>query len=270
MRFTRSLLVGAAVLTVSFPGAALAATDSYAHPSRTTTPTGNDISWPQCGTSLPGGQAFGIVGVNDGLANNTNPCFATELAWALRSTGGTGQAKAAVYVNTANPGDLGVTDWPGNNVDPLTGGTDADPYGSCAGGDDKACAYQYGHNMAELDAQTRLAGASPAAFKWWLDVETGNSWEPTTANNAADLSGMVDYFQSLGSQVGLYSTSYQWGQIAGTVATTSSLRGLDSWIPGATGLRSAQANCSLVALTGGKTVLTQYVSRGIDYDYSCV
>src|SRR5215207_10878571 len=65
---------------------------------------GNDISWPQCKKPFPKGQAFGIVGVNNGLANNTNPCLAAELSWANQSKGGTGQPLAALYVNTANPG----------------------------------------------------------------------------------------------------------------------------------------------------------------------
>lgn len=230
----------------------------------TTVQTGNDISWPQCGKTLPKGQLFGIVGVNAGLANATNSCFATELAWANNSAGGTKQDKAALYVNTANPGNT-VTDWP-------TIGT-LNQYGTCSGGDDQACAYQYGWNMAELDAQTRIGTNSPSNFKWWLDVETNNSWETGQtgiANNVADLEGMVNYFTSTGGRVGLYSTSYQWGQIAGTVSPSSSLYGLDSWLAGASSLSGAKANCSLPGLTGGKTTVTQYVSRRVDYDYSCV
>ncbi len=51
-------------------------------------PAGNDVSYPQCGITMPTGQAFGIVAVNDGLANTTNPCLAAEIAWAQTSTGG--------------------------------------------------------------------------------------------------------------------------------------------------------------------------------------
>ena len=39
---------------------------------------GNDISYPQCGKALPSGQAFGIVAVNEGLPNNTNPAWRTK------------------------------------------------------------------------------------------------------------------------------------------------------------------------------------------------
>lgn len=150
------------------------------------TSTGNDVSYPQCGATLPSGQAFGIVGVNDGLANTTNPCLAAEMSWAAGSTGTTSQPKVALYVNTANPGNLGVADWPANDVDPVTGQPDPDPYGTCSGGDDQACAWQYGWNMADLDAQRRGV-ANPDTYRWWLDVETANSWESNTENNDADL-----------------------------------------------------------------------------------
>src|SRR5262249_44599895 len=107
--------------------------------------TGNDVSWPQCGKPLPRGQLFGIVGVNNGLANNTNPCFAAQLAWANTSTGLTVQPKAALYVNTANPGLAGSW-WPASNV--YGGETIFNPYGSCDGKDTAACAYMYGYAKA--------------------------------------------------------------------------------------------------------------------------
>lgn len=226
--------------------------------------TGNDISWPQCGKRLPGGQAFGIVGVNGGLANTTNSCLATELAWAGSSTGGTNQPKVSLYVNTANPGDVisQVNDWP------TSGST---PYGPCSGGNDQACAYQYGWNMASDDAQIRGV-SNPGSYKWWLDVETNNTWSASNTNNVADLEGMVDYFHSLGASAGLYSTSTQWNQIVGSaVSSTSSLNDLDSWLAGASSLSGAQANCKQPPLTsGGQVSVTQYVSKRTDYDFSCI
>ena len=50
---------------------------------------GNDISHPQCNTTYPSGQAFGIVGLDGGKPTDDNPCFASELAWAQGSAGGT-------------------------------------------------------------------------------------------------------------------------------------------------------------------------------------
>lgn len=267
IRLVRLAATLSSLIVLATPASALAARPSHGGGgggggSSTAVVTGNDISWPQCNKSLPKGQLFGIVGVNGGLANTTNPCFATELAWAQSSAGGTSQDKAALYVNTANPGNLGVADWP-------TSGSST-KYGPCTGGDDQACAYQYGWSMAYADAQQRIGANDPTSFKWWLDVETDNSWETNNlANNVADLEGMVDYFQSIGARTGLYSTSYQWQQIAGNVPATSSLSGLDSWLAGASNLSSAKTNCTLPGLTGGQTTLTQYVAKRTDYDYSC-
>ena len=159
-----------------------------AYAAGTSTPIGNDISYPQCSETLPSQQAFAIVGVNDGLANTTNPCLATEITWAQNSSGAAGQPKVSLYVNTANPGKLGVADWPKNNHDPVTGVHVADPYGTCAGKDNAACAWQYGWNIADLDARTRGV-SNPGRYRWWLDVETISSWEPKIQNNRADLEG---------------------------------------------------------------------------------
>jgi len=257
-------VAGLALLVAAF---GLNTTGTFAR-TITVTLSGNDVSYPQCGKSLPTNQAFGIFGVNDGLANTTNPCLATEITWAQSSTGTTSQPKAALYVNTANPGNLGVADWPMSNVDPVTGLIDADPYGACTGGDTAACAWQYGWNMADLDAQERGV-TGPAAYRWWLDVETGNSWESNTVNNRADLEGMVAYFQGLGATVGVYSTSYEWSKIAGTVTSTSSLYSLADWIPGARSLSGAKTNCGLRPLTGGGLVTVTQWTAAIDGDYAC-
>ncbi|MDP5228589.1 MULTISPECIES: hypothetical protein [Arthrobacter] len=229
---------------------------------------GNDVSWPQCGKTLPGGQAFAVVGVNGGLANNTNQCLAVELNWAAGSVGGTGQPLVSLYVNTANPGTAGSW-WPQSNS--YGGAVVANPYGTCvAGSTGAACSYMYGYAKAYDDANSRGV-TGPGAYLWWLDVETGNSWSSDTAANRADLEGMAAYFTGIGARVGVYSTTYQWGRIAGTVASSSSLYGLPSWIPGARNLSGARSACSGTPLTsGGKVVMTQYVSGGLDYDFSCV
>ncbi|MDB5168960.1 MAG: hypothetical protein JWO41_316 [Candidatus Saccharibacteria bacterium] len=260
----RSFLLLLTLITVGLSGAS----PVYAARPVASTPVllGNDISYPQCRKSLPKGQAFGIVGVNNGLANTTNPCFATELSWAQASSGKTGQDKAALYVNTANPGLTGSW-WPTSNY--YGGTTVTSPYGTCDGSDNAACAYMYGYAKAYDDANVRGV-SNPAAYKWWLDVETTNSWEANKAANTADLEGMTAYFQSIGARVGIYSTSYQWGQIVGPTTSTSNLNGLQSWLAGASS-SSAKSYCSLAPLTSGGTVsLTQYVSGGLDYDYSCI
>lgn len=274
LAFNTSLAIFGSLIMIISPTTALAAKPSHGgggSGGSTSAPTGNDISWPQCSKRLPQGQLFGIVGVNDGLANTTNPCFGVELSWANNSLGGTNQPKAALYVNTANPGDVTptVADWPKSNTDVVTGATDTDPYGGCTGANSAACAWQYGYNMANLDVNER--GVPSGAYTWYLDVETDNSWSSSTADNAADLEGMTAYFESAGGTVGLYSTSYQWGQVVGTPSTTSNLNSLISWLPGASSSTAAKNNCSLPSLTnGGKVTVTQYVAKQTDYDVSCI
>ncbi len=249
-------------------------------PVRADPRVGNDISWPQCGKTLPTNQAFGIVGVNGGLATTTNECLATQLTWAYESSGTSTQPVAQLYVNTANPGGLNTPSWPKNNVDPA-GTLTSNPYDICDGSDSLACAWQYGWNRALEDVRDRFAPAArtaavnvdPAAYVWWLDVETENTWKTGIEgqkSNRADMEGMLAYFKSVNANVGLYSTTYQWGQIAGTVPTASSLNGLASWHAGARNLSDAKSKCTLRPLTaGGKTVLVQYVANGFDYNYSC-
>jgi len=237
--------------------------------STSRTPGGNDVSYPQCRKMPPSQHAFGIVGVNDGRADTTNPCLAAEIAWARNSSGATRQPKVSFYVNTGDPGNLKVTDWPANNYDPISGRGVADPYGACAGRDDRACAWQFGRNMAELDARTR--GISrPGRYRWWLDVETITSWESSTRNNRADLEGMVAYFHRIGITVGIYSTAFQLHKIVKIVPSTSLLYRLPDWIPGARTLAQAAANCRLAPLTGrGIVTLTQWAMSKIDHDFSC-
>jgi hypothetical protein len=229
---------------------------------------GNDVSWPQCNTSLPEDPAFAIVGVNNGLANTTNPCLAQQLDWADDALGGTGQPLVALYVNTANPGHAGSW-WPSSNEYPAGVSVD-NPHGTCSHGEDKACAYMYGWAKAYDDAFIRGI-QEPDDYLWWLDVETGNSWSRDKEANRAVLEGMTDFFHSIEADVGIYSASFQWWQIVGTVSEGSSLYDLPSWLAGASTENGAKSNCSLPPLTGGgKVTLTQFVAKGFDYDYSCI
>lgn len=247
-------------------------------------PLGIDVSWPQCSKRLPAGQAFAIVGVNGGLATTTNPCLKDQLVWGSKSVGGTTQEKLQLYVNTANPGGLNTESWPKSNVD-TAGKLTTNPYGICDGSDTLACAWQYGWNRAEEDVRLRFSPAAilakvpsePSAYKWWLDVETENTWKLSGStfdhkSNVAVLEGMAAYFGSIGARVALYSTGSQWSQITGNAITaTSNLIGLDNWRPGGANLSTAKQACSAAPLTAnGKVVLTQFISKGLDYNYSCV
>jgi hypothetical protein len=71
--------------------------------------------------------------------------------------------------------------------------------------------------------------------------------------------------------VGIYSTSYQWGQITDSSALGySDLVGLPDWIPGARTLSGAQANCSLSGFTTtAKPTITQWFGKPYDGDVAC-
>ncbi len=276
------LTIFACSLISFLPGIAEAA-----RPTQTpSTPSslGVDVSWPQCGKTLPKDFAFGIVGVNGGLATTTNPCLKDQLIWAKTANGSTAQEKVQLYVNTANPGGLGTDSWPRNNIDP-SGATINNPYGECVGADNLACAWQYGWNRAQQDVIERFMPAAaqanlptePSSYIWWLDVETENTWklggtEFDHQSNVADIEGMTSYLASRGARVGLYSTTAQWGQIAGNaVSATSNLNGLPSWRPGGASQKTAQDACKAPGLTsGGRTILTQFVSKSLDYNVSCI
>lgn len=247
------------------------------------TPLGIDVSWPQCGKRLPDDKAFAIIGVNGGLANTTNKCLADQLVWGNQSKGGTSQELLQLYVNTANPGGLNTESWPKNNTD-SAGNISSNP-GVCDGIDSLACAWQYGWNRAEEDVRIRFAPAvsttsvdpNPAKYIWWLDVETENTWKLGGTqfdheSNVAVLEGMTAYFESIGIRVGLYSTGPQWAKIVGNaVSGSSNLNGLDNWRPGGASLSTSKQACGATPLTtGGRIVMTQFVSKNLDYNYSCI
>ena len=245
-----------------------------------TTTLGVDVSWPQCGKRLPSGQAFAIVGVNGGLANEPNPCFESQLAWAKSSTTGvTAQPRVQLYVNTANPyGHPDMTSvWPTSNEYP-EGVVVTNPYGDCAAepAASHACAYMYGYQKAYDDANVWNGGFHNAGYDWWLDVETDGTWSSDKAANIAVLEGMMDYFRTIvkpdgsAAKVGIYSTPYMWETIIGPDA--GRLEPLPTWLPGASSATNAAARCSQFAggLTGSSTVvITQFVWKNLDYNHSC-
>ena len=258
------------------------------------TTTGIDVSYPQCGDTLPTDEAFAVVGVNGGLANTYNPCLKQQFAYAIALPGGTNQPVAQTYLNTADPGN-GVADWPSPGH-PGAYGSSSTPAGACeydsgtsgAGANTPGCAYVYGYDMVagivapdqtvEGDAAyfERMTGQQLGNRPVWLDVETANSWQSGSdgrAMNIAALQGMVDAIRATGSStVGIYSTAYQWDQITGTPGETAAgnLAGLPVWVAGARRESSARANCSQSAFTGGTVELAQWFGHPYDENVSCV
>ena len=238
-------------------GAALAAPEpakAGARPQANS--TGYDISYPQCSAAFPKSPAFGIVGVNRGLAYSANPCLSNEYAWAQTSNSST-QPHVSFYLNTGNPGPVASSHWP-------PAGTQTPQ--ACDGSWSQSCAYDYGWSAAQDSFNTAAKASSSTAASaapWWLDVETANSWSSTDlATNRSDLQGAVAALRAAGvTTIGVYSTSAMWGQITGATS-------LANWVPGARTLKDAPAYCSRT-FTGGPVKFAQYPANGFDADYAC-
>jgi hypothetical protein len=272
-----------ALLAVSLLSAAPANAATQSLPANgvaTDLPYGVDVSWPQCETLLPLGQDFSIIGINNGKANDTNPCLQQQLAWASLSLGRASQPNVALYVNTGNPGfkNSGKTSkWPtansymGNLVTIPTRYSN----GVCSGKenyDNLACAYMYGWERAYDDANSRGI-TNPSSYTWWLDVETINSWRyDNTESNVAVLEGMNDYFsKTLGAKTGLYTLTDMWTKITGDLPASSDLQSLNVWYPigSATRTDAIQAVLNMPSPTlYGNIVMVQYIEDGLDYNYA--
>jgi hypothetical protein len=248
-RFTLGVAVSLAL------GAALlfTASGSSAGTFYETGTLGYDVSYPQCNSRLPSGADFAIVGVTNGLPWSANPCLKTQFSWAESLPN-----PAAFYTNTANPGPISPY-W--NRPGPRTC---ANPKSKT----DTGCSYNYGWNAAEQAygvAVTATSASDARSHFWWLDVETMNSWNGSSAANAATVRGYYDYLVSRGVPgVGVYSTFYQWNEITGGLK----LPAAPSWVATVVSAKSAPKYCK-TGFTGGPVWLVQYPSKGFDANYVC-
>lgn len=239
---------------------------------------GWDLSWPQCPGGFPRGGALGIVGVTNGRPWGANPCLALQYSWAAGLPGTPG-----FYMNTANPAPHSSFYWPSSgSSDPAL----CDDATSVA---DPGCVYDYGWHAARDALSSAISAGVPidaaTGSPWWLDVETGNTWNGTGSANAADLQGSIDYLTSQGVPVvGLYSTSSQWNSITGgyTTATAPSyasawepeftssygIASSPDWVAGAGSAHQAARYCAR-SFTGVAVQLAQYPSQGFDADLFC-
>jgi hypothetical protein len=232
--------------------------------ARLTNPIAHDVSYPQCRVRLPTGGSTGIVGVTAGRPFSTNACLKAEYGWASSRP-----QPPQLYMNTSNPGNAAsywtVRAGPGPR--------------SCTAADldDPAnlnCAYNFGWNSAR-DAVARALGSigkAAVTHAWWLDAETANSWNGTTAANAQDLQGSIDYLRSARvPATGFYSTSLQWSTITGGYQSPAgSNPPPGNWIASASSAAEARSWCSPDrAFSDGAVYLVQYLVGNFDGDYLC-
>ncbi|HEY2834019.1 MAG TPA: hypothetical protein VGJ14_16445 [Sporichthyaceae bacterium] len=272
----RRVLVGVASVALSTPTVGvILASAAPAAAAVAVAPAGSvgyDVSHPQCGRALPSAGAFGIVGVNGGLAFAPNKCLAQQYAAMSDHVYATG-----LYINTGNPGAAGAHR-------PTEGARSPALCMHNSGGTDIGCAYDYGW-MAAADsiATAQAAGVPISGRTWWLDVERENSWSDDPVANAADLQGAVDSLRSHGvDEVGIYSTATSWKEITANYATTTAaayklawqplfspkfpLESLPLWVPA--GSKSPQTACAS-SFTGAPVRLAQYIENGLDTDLVC-
>ena len=239
------------VVTVSVALCALAASGvASASGPYTTGQAGADISWPQCNFAPPQ-TPFGIVGVTNGKVFTANPCLRTEASAYGKNV--------SFYVNTGfnDRSPHTFPSWPRK----------------CAHGDALCLAYNYGYNggVAAVDVADKLKVTSD---KWWLDVETLNTWNRNVDLNRASIRGTFDALIKRGVKtVGVYSTMYQWGVITGGWQN-----GWANWVAtGAGDVETAKGYCKGNRFTGGPTWIVQYIRRvpdiprspDLDMNYAC-
>ncbi len=204
--------------------------------------TGVDVSWPQCDSQrLPEHiRQFAVIGVTGGRITSRNDCLAGQFEWAKQAP-----VAPQVYINTNSP-------------------PPSYQHFMCETGDALCNSFRWGyHNTVDVVAYAKAKQAD--ALVWWLDVETGNYWTENKAANAEVIRGVIAYLQETGHVVGIYSTPYLWGLIAGDYAP-----GLPNWTAGAANQTTAPRRCSPeYAFGGGKVAMVQFVSEEFDTNYVC-
>ena len=91
---SRFVVAGASAAVLCAVSAAPAWAAKPAGGATASSTSGIDVASPQCGASLPAGQAFAIVGVNGGLANDYNGCLRNQWNYATTLVPTTAQPAA--------------------------------------------------------------------------------------------------------------------------------------------------------------------------------
>jgi hypothetical protein len=209
---------------------------------------------------------FGIVGVTRGKAFLHNPRFASEVSWTK-----VGSAPTTVYMNLNAPYGSTVAGHISTPKScPSRTTSNAEPI-ECEG-------YNYGYNAAQ-DAFSYAKKVEWLYPLWWLDIEEANSWSATTTVNAATIQGAIDYLNTQGVRVGIYSMPFMWRKIAGKdFIPTQTMGGqavsIPVWLPIGIKNQVGAINACVTAksfILGSPIWLIQYVlnSKAIDQNLAC-
>ncbi len=146
--------------------------------------------------------------------------------------------------------------------------------------------FNFGWQQAIFGFDTATVNANAANLggivhnTWWLDVEGSGSWTGNGAGNYDAILGSIAALESLGaSNVGVYSTNYQWSQITAGAPNGAALPTNTSlWVPdpGANPASVCQGTAGVNYLPfGGGTIhyvqygVTSQFGGAIDVDSSC-
>jgi hypothetical protein len=144
---------------------------------------GVDISFPQCGrTFLDLRDGYAIVGLDGGMPDRPNPCFASQWRFAQRQRG------VAVYVNTADSGR-------GNAL---------------------AQARRHAEGDLAALAEHGIGPGTPV----WLDVELPEVWGGSQERHRTVIAEHLRILAEAGYPVGVYSAPALWQEITGGALLT--------------------------------------------------
>ncbi|HWA64892.1 MAG TPA: hypothetical protein VG899_00805 [Mycobacteriales bacterium] len=215
---------------------------------------GRDVGDASCASTLGTNAAFGVIATTAGRPYYASPCLAAEYAWASSLA-----YRPEYYMNLADPGHRS-SHWN------LGGPKTCLPHAKYNVG----CAYDYGFEAAaNAWDYVRSIGASGAG-RWWLDVEVDNTWGYGAKGVAANIAVIRGALRALRSKphvaVGIYTETVWWWEITGD---TRSFSTIPVWGGGAGSRAHASENCLAHSITGGRALLAQWISRGVDHDLVC-
>jgi hypothetical protein len=157
---------------------------------------GFDVSFPQCPKTEPPPGEFGIVGLSNGRPFTVNPCALRLYTWAAEL------GTPAIYVNVA---------FSPSYARHVTASCEA---AAPAGLERTRIRLAWAAGCSE--ASYALAHAPGPAARWWLDIETANSWSRNSTLNRIAIEAAAATLRRLaGRPVGVYSSARSWWLITG-------------------------------------------------------
>jgi hypothetical protein len=219
-----------------------------------------NASAAECTGEFPTGIAFAVIRATNGQPYGSADanCFQTETLEAQQLP-----VAPQFYLNLADPGTAS-SHWNAGGPKPC----------ATTANYDASCAYDYGYEAAAQAIGFARANGAPPGSRWWIDVETDNTWGNVAggvpghlAANIADIQGALRYLTAHGYPGGVYTETSWWQAITGSPKGFSQV---PVWGGGAGSAADARANCRQISITGGPALLAQWFTDSThDNDVAC-